>query len=327
MKISIIIPVFNTEKYLKRCLYSCIHQDLNTIDFEIIIINDGSTDNSLQIAKDFARDRTNVFIHSQNNAGLSEARNSGLKIARGDYLLFLDSDDWLAENCLKRIVEEFDSGIYDLVKIGACDVFGDIVVRRYSLEEGRHYSGMDLLMKGIDYCVPFTIYRRSFIEAFNLSFMPGVFHEDNEFTPRAYYHAQRVGCINDIVYYVYHSPNSITRSINPQKAYDAIIVSESLSAFSSCFIGKPKKIFDRIIGSTINVSLHNCLNMSSDEIYEYKSFLLLHLNLFRHLRESDSLMYRVEGLLMSHYPKFIPEIYKILQVFDFRKLKDRLNRM
>lgn len=319
MKISIIIPVYNTEQYIQRCLESCVHQDLATEEYEILIINDGSTDNSLKIAVDFARDYKNINIISQDNGGLSSARNSGLAIAKGEYVLFLDSDDWIADNCLKIIVEKFEKEKLDLLKIVAANVYGEKTIRRYTLEE-KQYSGLDLLEKGIDFCVPFTIYRRSFIESHQLRFMPSVFHEDNEFTPRAYYYAQRVGCLNDIIYYVYQSPNSITRSVNPKKAYDSIIVSESLSAFSKTFKGRNRKIFDNIIGATLNVSLHNCLKMKSEDVRAFKSFLSLHLLVFRHLKGCTSLKYKMEGHLMALFPNYILEIYKMMIYLDYRKI-------
>lgn len=321
MKVSIIIPVYNTEKFIKRCMGSCVRQDLSANDYEIIVINDGSTDNSLSLIEEFSNDYPNIVIRSQKNSGLSEARNSGLNIAQGDFIVFLDSDDWIADNCIKTIVDHFEKDGLDLLKIAAANVFGDRVVRRYNIDNNKIFSGIDLLERGIDFCAPFTVYRKSFLDKYNLRFKPGVFHEDNDFTPRAYFYANKVGCINNLVYYVYQSPNSITRSINPQKAYDAIDVSESLSRFSKDFVGRERKIFDNIIGATINVSLHNTLQMNRDEVSAYKSFLTSHRTVFNHLKSCKSLIYRIEGYAMSLLPGFIPELYKIMIFFDFRKIK------
>ena len=104
MKISLIVPVYNVEKYIEKCLLSCLKQDIPQSDYEIIVVNDGSPDSSLAIAERIAAAATNIIIVSQKNGGLSAARNTGLKIAKGDYIWFIDSDDTIKENCLKSIV-------------------------------------------------------------------------------------------------------------------------------------------------------------------------------------------------------------------------------
>ena len=99
--ISIIVPVYNTEKYLRKCLESIENQTYK--DFEVILINDGSKDNSLNICKEFISDKSNYELLSQENKGLSSARNEGLKLATGDYVTFLDSDDWLESQYLEQL--------------------------------------------------------------------------------------------------------------------------------------------------------------------------------------------------------------------------------
>lgn len=319
MKISIIIPVFNTEKYVKRCLDSCVQQDLCTDDYEIIVINDGSTDNSLAIIEEIAKDYSNIIISSQNNSGLSEARNSGLHIARGDYIVFLDSDDWLENNCLRRIIGLCYSNNLDLLRLAAANVKEGVITRRYNLKENIISAGAELLKEGLDFCAPFTIYKRKFLDEHKLRFMPGVFHEDNEFTPRVYYYAERVGCLNELIYFVYQSPNSITRSINPKKAYDSILVSESLNSFCDGVDKNSKSTFHNIIGSTLNVSLHNSLLMSENELCNYKKFLREHRTVFSHLLHCSSFKYKIEGLMFILFPQNIPLIYKLLIKFDYRK--------
>ena len=319
MKISIIIPVFNTEKYVKRCMDSCVRQDICAEDYEIIVINDGSTDDSLAIIEEFAKDYPNIIISSQNNLGLSEARNSGLHIARGDYILFLDSDDWIEKNCLRRIIDLCYTNNLDLLRIAAANVKEEQIKRRYTLKENVICQGVDLLKEGLEFCAPFTIYKRAFLDEYKLRFMPGVFHEDNEFTPRVYYYAKRVACLNELIYYVYQSPNSITRSVNPKKAYDSILVSESLDSFCHRMENENKKTFHTIIGSTLNVSLHNSLLMTTKDLNNYKQFLYEHRTVFYHLLYCSSFKYRMEGLLFSLFPRRIPSVYKMLIKIDYRK--------
>ena len=101
VKVSVIVPVYNVEKYLKDCLNSVINQTLE--DIEIICVNDGSTDNSLAILEDYAKKDSRIKIINQKNKGLSGARNTGMKHVQGEYILFLDSDDWLKEDALSEL--------------------------------------------------------------------------------------------------------------------------------------------------------------------------------------------------------------------------------
>ena len=108
IKLSIIIPVYNTEAYLRRCLDSCLHQDLPMDQYEIIAVNDGSTDRSLEILKDYERQYTNIHVYSQENKRQGAARNYGLTKASGEYIWFVDADDWIANNCLRKLSLSLD---------------------------------------------------------------------------------------------------------------------------------------------------------------------------------------------------------------------------
>ena len=99
MKLSIIIPMYNVEPYIEKCLLSCLNQNIPHADYEIIVVNDGSPDGSLGIARRIASTVDNMLIVSQENGGLSAARNKGLSYAKGEYVWFVDSDDWIEENC------------------------------------------------------------------------------------------------------------------------------------------------------------------------------------------------------------------------------------
>ena len=104
MKLSIIIPMFNVEKYINQCLNSLIHQDISSSNYEIVIINDGSTDSSYLKASVFQEKYPHVKIYTQQNSGVSSARNKGIEISSGEYFFFIDADDYIALNSLKGIV-------------------------------------------------------------------------------------------------------------------------------------------------------------------------------------------------------------------------------
>jgi glycosyltransferase involved in cell wall biosynthesis len=114
MFLSMIIPVYNTEKYLEECLDSCLSQDLPYEDYEIICINDGSIDGSLDILRGYEARYPNIIVIDQPNGGVSAARNVGIDIAKGDYVWFIDSDDLIRSNSLKMLLE--------LVQQTTCDV-------------------------------------------------------------------------------------------------------------------------------------------------------------------------------------------------------------
>ena len=102
-KVSVIVPVYNVEKYIRKCLDSIVSQTLN--DLEIILVNDGSTDTSPAICEEYKRKDERIKMITQKNQGLSAARNAGLKDATGEYVIFIDSDDYIAENMLEILVE------------------------------------------------------------------------------------------------------------------------------------------------------------------------------------------------------------------------------
>ena len=118
LKISVVVPVFNSEKYLEKCIDSIINQTYKNI--EIILINDGSSDKSEEICNSYLKTYKNIKLINQSNSGVSVARNNGLKSSTGDYVLFVDSDDWLEKDMLEIMVKEIDNFDIDIVR---CEYF------------------------------------------------------------------------------------------------------------------------------------------------------------------------------------------------------------
>ncbi len=206
IKVSIIIPVYNVEKYLEECLDSAVNQTLK--DIEIICVNDGSTDNSLDILKKYERKYKNITIINQENKGLSGARNSGLKIAKGKYVYFFDSDDIIDINLCKECYEISETKELDILTFDASVFYDD-----NSLESIHKfdYSRKDILneevMKGDDYynysylnkvyrssaCIIFI--NRKFLYKNQLNFYEGILHEDELFTTKSIILADKVSYI------------------------------------------------------------------------------------------------------------------------------------
>jgi len=321
IKISLIIPVYNVEKYLEKCLNSCVNQDISDEEYEIIIINDGTRDGSLIIALDFEQKYKNIKVYSQENQGLSAARNKGLSLAKGEYVWFIDSDDWIEENCLKSITDKCFKENLDALAIAAANVIDGKNERRFNFNTSGVYRGKDVLREGImSVCAPFTIYNRNFLLKNNLFFKEGIFHEDSEFTPRAYYFLNRISFLNDIYYFVRQNPSSITRTPNPKKAFDCITVAKSLSCFAENVDIDLKTKYDNLISMNINNSLFNTFEMSEEKINELNLFIYKNRFLFKHLLASSILKYKLEGVLFYIWQKKTVQVYQNLQKLNVKSV-------
>ncbi len=247
MKFSIIIPVYNVEPYLRECLESVLQQSF--ADWEAVCVNDGSTDNSATILEEYGHKDGRFKIVNQPNGGLSAARNTGLKAAVGEYVLFLDSDDWLESNALKIISQSLNDE--DMLCFSG---------RRFFEKENRYHEADQLkawsYATGMDYynenalavrdfafvCVVLRAYKREFLLSHELWFKEGIFHEDNLFTPLACYFAKEVKVVNDCLYDYRVRANSITTTGNVKRLRDLLGTANSLAAF---FL--PKQGLDKIV--------------------------------------------------------------------------------
>ena len=313
MELSIIIPMYNAATSIEKCLVSTQRQDIPTTDYEVIVINDGSTDGSLNIVTETAKRYNNVCFYSQPNGGLSVARNAGLDHAKGDYIFFLDSDDWIAENCLKKIVTTCDENKLDMLRICAANVIDGVPKRRFSLKEGKVMSGAEVLKGDVPACAPFSIYQRAFLSKHCLRFFPGIFHEDNEFTPRAFYLAERVSGLNDLIYYVYQTQGSITRSVNVKKPLDVTIVMQHLDVFCQKYVEDDDKyIFHRIIVGDMNSALHQTLKMKKEDRQKVNDAFYEIRHLFVHAWKTRKWDYRLAGWMYTLFPHHVVEVYRLL---------------
>lgn len=127
LTISVIVPVYNAEKYISRCLDSILSQEG---DFEVVVINDGSTDSSLKILQEYAKKYKNIKLINQSNQGVSAARNAGLKVASAKYITFVDSDDWLESNAFKSAIDVIKRDKSDVLLTGYYDVYDREWVRK-----------------------------------------------------------------------------------------------------------------------------------------------------------------------------------------------------
>ena len=224
MKLSIIVPIYNVAPYLRKCVDSLITQDIS--DYEIILVDDGSTDNSGAIADELAASPqplpegkgVSIKVIHQANAGLSAARNSGIKVAAGEYILFVDSDDYLQPNTLGTLLEQAERDNLDVLRFRYQNVkeTGEAFVPHEGMKtDYNDYSsnptdGLNFLNNrlGIQ-CYAWQFIVKTEIVRQEL-FTPGIYFEDTDWTPRMLLRAKRVASTELIVYNYLWREGSIT---------------------------------------------------------------------------------------------------------------------
>lgn len=279
MKFSIIIPVYNAKKYLQKCINSCINQTFD--DYEIILINDGSTDGSDIICEEYSRKNRDIIFLSQNNCGLSATRNRGLRIAKGKYISFLDADDYIAEQYLETIYETMEKSSLEVVTFNYSqyEENGNFIqtVRPINFEKEKITSGIKFIENN-GYNVIATawnyVYSRKFIEDNHLLFAEGMFHEDCEWTAYWFPKAKRISYIDEALYMQVISQGSIMRSCNFKKCLDLITISKMVSKNAYTYKSKSKVVMKELLiySSYLSyASIKSCVEMN----YKIKELLIL----------------------------------------------------
>ena len=234
MFFSIIIPVYKVESYLRDCLDSVLGQTF--AEWEAICVDDGSTDGSSDILADYASRDSRIHVITQANGGLSAARNTGLGHARGDYILFLDSDDWLEPdtlNCIHSSLTTHPSSLpTDLLCFGGWREEQEERLAPSTYPTGwDYYNHQALAHHDFPFvCVVLRCYRRLFLEHNNLRFREGILHEDNHFTPRACLAAGKVAVIANPLYHYRIREGSIMTTRSLRSRQDMIRVANDLAA-------------------------------------------------------------------------------------------------
>ncbi|MCR4662928.1 MAG: glycosyltransferase [Endomicrobiaceae bacterium] len=204
-QITIIIPVYNVEKYLKQCLDSIINQTFK--DFECICVNDGSTDNSLQILQEYAKKDNRIKIINQKNSGSSVARNNGIKNANTKYITFIDSDDWITENYLEVLYNKAEETKADIVRASYKFYFQEEnsykSAKIREIHKINNNSDIERLYKG--YAGAFVwgkVYKTALIKDNNLLFYEGFTAEDCPFSALVYLYSKEISFIeNELLFY------------------------------------------------------------------------------------------------------------------------------
>ncbi|MBQ2944584.1 MAG: glycosyltransferase [Ruminococcus sp.] len=213
--VSVIIPVYNMDKFVKTCVDSVMSQTYSNV--EIVLVNDGSKDNSYAVCKEIAKNNPKVLLINQENQGVSVARNNGIKQAKGEYVTFLDADDYLFENALQLLVETAQLHNADMT-MGR---LSDTEVIPVGVFEGEQFLIKALEDNPITYYSCRILYRREFLKG--VSFPKGfVCGEDSYFVFECALKKPKVATISEQVYFCYPNPNSATRSAFTEKRYNDV---------------------------------------------------------------------------------------------------------
>lgn len=234
-EISIIVPIYNVEEYLDECLSSLCYQE--NIDLQVICIDDASLDNSIKIAESYIGRIKNLEIYSNEiNKGLAYSRNKGMKYAQGEYIFFLDSDDYIEKNILREIYEYAKQYNLDILPYNI-KMFADTkdVISFNENKRIRSHTyktvdtGLNMMTQFIEnkeICSTATgsIYKRSFIEKERIQFISGILHEDIPFTFESLLKAERVGCLHKNVYYYRQRKDSILHKPNYRNLLRGLVI-------------------------------------------------------------------------------------------------------
>jgi glycosyltransferase involved in cell wall biosynthesis len=236
MIFSIIIPVYNTEDYLSQCLDSVVNQTYREI--EIIIINDGSTDNSKEIIDEYSRKDSRIIVINQLNKGLSAARNAGLNIATSEYILFVDSVEYIALDTCEKISIELSIFPYDCIIFGRYRFWGKgkKIIDTVTCKKDIYISGdsyiSDAAIYGKFYAACWNkIYKKELIQKYNIRFIEGILHEDLAFVFQYLFYSSEIKIYDiPLYYYRFKRKNSIVNTLKEQDK-DIFCTIETLEKF------------------------------------------------------------------------------------------------
>ena len=236
IKVSVIVPVYNVEKYLEKCLDSLSCQTLKEI--EVIIVNDGSPDNSQSIIDKYVKKYSNFHGYKKPNGGLSSARNYGIKYTKGEYIAFLDSDDYVTSDMYLKMYEKAISNDFDMVVCDVNYVEDDKVISVATSNIKNDTSNIKKTMKNIYPAAWNKIFKKELLVSNDVYFKEGVWFEDVEFIYRLLPYVKNIGVVHEPFNQYVQRPGSITNTVN-KKIYDYVYNMNGIIDFF-----KERKIYD-----------------------------------------------------------------------------------
>ena len=325
MMLSIIIPVYNCSEYLKAGFEKLRYLYSTDIAFEIIYVNDGSTDNSLEVLNELAENNLFVKVISQENQGSSGARNTALEVAQGKYIQFLDSDDYIdIEEVLKllnnAVQDDLDAICYRLDYINE---FGEhtLLKNENGVPFNQIYSGNEALICGYNpssICV--FLFNTDFLNTNNLRFVPKITHMDVEFTSRMMLVTKRIKFVDKVLYHYLQRQNSITKPQSIERLmkllHDEVVVASLIkNTLSNSFSNELKNAIQKNYNSVVWNLLWRFISKPKEVDFEFKIRCLQEM-------KNDGL-YPIKGKLKTNFQNFSRFFFNQIWIYKiFLKLNN-----
>ena len=323
--ISVIIPVYNVEEYLRECVDSVLKQTYEA--FEVILVDDGSTEGSGDICDEYVEMDTRVQVIHQKNQGLSGARNTGFASANGKYVYFLDSDDWILPETLEELEDKAEKEEAEVVFFDA-NSFADNpeeflveqrYIRKHAYETEEGYKVLEKLQKNQEYhsAVPLLFLKKEFLQDRGIRFESGILYEDMLNTYEVYCKAKRAAHIQKAFYQRRYRSNSIMTSRKNQRHYISAMMVYKKAREGSEQIGKLEDDTARkyVIRCAFNaLNMYNKLSRADKRICKAE-----YINLKKEIMGNKA--YNDNALKMRCYGTFAWFIYKIYEKSLGRILK------
>lgn len=273
--LSIIVPVYNVSRYIVKCISSILNQDIEIADIEIIIVNDGTPDDSIEKIQSLIDENDNIKLVVQENKGLSEARNAGLRCATGTYVWFVDSDDWISRSSI-RIIKEYSSRF----QATECFFANVITVDEMTGTEKRQSAPCEYYDKEITgdkfltvskFITPIQkyIFKRDFLLRHNAFFVPNMFHEDVELTMRLMPHISSMVVIREYLYYYLQRGNgNIMSSFKRKNFEDVFFIIENTKSIIDTYPKSRRYIYYNKIFELCMTLVYIVNNASHQDVYD-----------------------------------------------------------
>ncbi|QIK59245.1 glycosyltransferase [Dysgonomonas sp. HDW5A] len=252
-RLSIIIPLYNVEDYIERCILSIVRQSIDTDKYELIVVNDGSTDRSESIVRKLQSNYPFIKLIKKENGGLSSARNKGLDIASGDYIFFVDADDWVSPDSLSQLLDIINTNPDDIILFKVAEVYPDGKTKSIHF----HLPKSNQMLPVDDYICNYTIlsaawqglFKRSLFTDHNIRMPEGYLAEDDDLVVKLYSVAETIYYLPIEGYNYYQRPQSISNNSdthhNEKLIKDRISIFRELVIYVQRFTGKRKMGLER----------------------------------------------------------------------------------
>ena len=304
-KFSIIVPVYNVEKYIKKSLDSILNQSFK--DYEVIVVNDGTKDNSIELIKDYP-----VKIINQKNQGLSVARNTGVKHATGEYIIFIDSDDWIEKDLLKKL-NKSSSDSPDLIRFQIQEVYEDGKTIKFNELPFEHKNGPDAFEEIVKYHFVENAWcyaiKKEYYEKEKFEFKKGTIHEDFGLIPLVIMKSNKVNSISYIGYNYLQRQGSIMNNVDYEKTIKKVSDMFTHYKYLISEINKTKLNSKTFRSYAANSIILKICELNKKEYKEYLNILKKQ-EVFDNLLV-DNLPRRIKRCLLKISPKIYYKVKKI----------------